>query len=259
MNNEILTELRKPFHPSQIEWKPGAINQDQTRALGLAYADVRAYQNRLDEVCGMDWSVSYMPWGDRIICHLTIAGVSRSSTGEAGAQSERNEIAGTAAEAQAFKRACSMFGLGRYLYNLPSIWVEYSREHRYFSEKGKQRLDQIVWQHHRNGLDGQAGPAEGQEGAGDQTSTTQAEPAGHRQETGASEDVGARLRTQFDELGQSLWGDQWQQVRLHNVERISNGQTQDHGQLSTDQLQRLIDGLKSLQRKRAAAKAKATA
>ena len=29
----------------------------------------------------------------------------------------------TAAEAQAFKRAGSCFGLGRYLYNLPETWV----------------------------------------------------------------------------------------------------------------------------------------
>ena len=30
----------------------------------------------------------------------------------------------TSAEAQAFKRACSCFGLGRYFYNVPEIWVE---------------------------------------------------------------------------------------------------------------------------------------
>jgi len=259
MNNEILTELRKPFHPSQIEWKPGAVNQDQSRALGLAYADVRAYQNRLDEVCGMDWSVSYLPWGDRIICHLTIAGVTRSSTGEAGAQSERNEIAGTAAEAQAFKRACSAFGLGRYLYNLPSIWVEYSRENRYFSEKGKQRLEQIVWQHYRNSM-GEAStadaPAMEQNGSG-QPSTTQAALAGHRQEAPAGSqqpDVAAALREQFDALGLQLYGAQWPEIRSHNTERISGGRTKDAGELTAEQVQKLIDGLKSLQRKRTKAK-----
>ena len=35
-----------------------------------------------------------------------------------------NENAGTSAEAQAFKRACSCFGLGRYLYDLGGIWVD---------------------------------------------------------------------------------------------------------------------------------------
>ena len=110
---DLLVALQQPFHPQQISWKPRSVSKDGTRALALAYADLRGYQNRLDEVCGLEWSVSYTPWGDRVICHLTINGITRSSTGEADSQAEKSEIAGTAAEAQACKRACSMFGLGR--------------------------------------------------------------------------------------------------------------------------------------------------
>ena len=87
---QVLDELRKPFHPSQITWKPGAVKGE--RALALAYADLRAYMNRLDDVCGSDWSVAYEPWGeDRIICRLTILGVTRSSTGETTNESERSD------------------------------------------------------------------------------------------------------------------------------------------------------------------------
>lgn len=268
---EILNELRKPFHPSQVTWRPGAVNSDQTRALGLAYADLRAYQNRLDEVCGLNWSVSYTPWGDRIICHLTINGVTRSSTGEPDAQSERSEIAGTATEAQAFKRACAMFGLGRYLYHLPSIWVEYNRENRYFTDKGKQRLEQIVWQHYRNALNSSASdetatsqeeqptPATALPGtdageASERTLAPELSPNGNGTANGKSaaqdEERMILLQKQFHDLGQQLYGDQWAQVSRHNVERISEGQTNNSAQLSADQIQRLIDGLKSLQRKR---------
>lgn len=270
---EILNELRKPFHPSQVTWRPGAVNADQTRALGLAYADLRAYQNRLDEVCGMDWSVSYTPWGDRIICHLTINGVTRSSTGEPDAQSERSEIAGTATEAQAFKRACAMFGLGRYLYHLPSIWVEYSRENRYFSEKGKQRLEQIVWQHYRNALNSDVAtdettpPPEAQSSAdtgeaagsvqgversrnGGEAANGKASAQNEAQNESHDEDRMTLLQKQFHDLGQQLYGEQWAQVSRHNVERISEGQTNNSAQLSAEQIQRLIDGLKSLRRKR---------
>lgn len=71
MSNELLEQLRRPFHPSQVEWKPGAVKGE--RALAMAYADVRTYMTRLDEVCGTDWSVKYEPWGtDRIICLLTV-------------------------------------------------------------------------------------------------------------------------------------------------------------------------------------------
>ena len=48
-----------------------------------------------------------------VTCELTIFGLgSHSATGEEWAD---NDNAGTIAEAQAFKRACSCFGLGRYL------------------------------------------------------------------------------------------------------------------------------------------------
>ncbi|MBL0158826.1 MAG: hypothetical protein IPP47_17210 [Bryobacterales bacterium] len=41
-----------------------------------------------------------------------------------------NDNAGTAAEAQAFKRACSCFGLGRYLYDLEGQWVDLDEKKR---------------------------------------------------------------------------------------------------------------------------------
>lgn len=157
--NQTLDELSQPFHPSRITWRPGALTGKKDKALALAYADLRAYQNRLDEVCGMDWSVSYTPWGDRIICHLTINGITRSSTGEPDSDSERSEIAGTTAEAQAFKRACAMFGLGRYLYHLPTLWVDYDAPNQRFTDKAKVRLQGVIAQHYQRFLDGQPASA----------------------------------------------------------------------------------------------------
>ena len=153
MNENILEELKRPFHPSDITWKPQAITKDQTKAMACAYGDLRAYQNRLDEVCGMNWSVTYTPWGEtKVVCHLTINGVTRSSTGESDSQSERSEIGGTAAEAQAFKRAAAMFGLGRYLYELPSVWVEYDANSKQFTDKAKAKLEGIIVQHYQRYL-----------------------------------------------------------------------------------------------------------
>lgn len=146
--NEILEELKKPFHPSRITWKPGSIKGDKTKAMALAYADLRAYQDRLDEICGMDWAVTYTPCGDKLICHVTINGITRSSTGEPTAEAERNEIDGTVTEAQAMKRACAQWGLGRYLYDLPTMWVEWDNEHKRFTDQGKARLTGMIAQHY---------------------------------------------------------------------------------------------------------------
>ena len=110
--------------------------------MALAYADLRSYQDRLDEVCGIDWSVEYLPWGnDRIIARLTINGVTRASTGEMSASEAKGDNGGTVAEAQAFKRACAMFGLGRFLYDLPSPWVEFDPQRKRITEAGLAELN----------------------------------------------------------------------------------------------------------------------
>ena len=118
---ELLAELSKPFPASAVYWRAGSTTRDKKRAQALPYAEPRVYEDRLNAVCPGLWSVTFKPWGERLICELAIGGLTRSSTGE-----ENDGFApGTATEAQAFKRACSKFGLGRYLYDVPISWVEY--------------------------------------------------------------------------------------------------------------------------------------
>jgi len=138
---DILEKLRIPFPPAAISWLPGSTNGDKTKCMAMAYADLREYMQRLDDVCGLNWSVTYTPWGERIVCHLTINGVTRSSVGEMDNSSVKNEIGGTVAEAQAFKRAGAMFGLGRYLYNLPSVWVEFDDKKRRITDSAVSDLN----------------------------------------------------------------------------------------------------------------------
>lgn len=237
MNENLLAELRKPFHPAHVTWKPETVRKDQTAALALAYADLRAYQNRLDEVAGLDWSVTYTPWGERIVCHLTINGVTRSSSGEPDSQAERSEIAGTAAEAQAFKRACAMFGLGRYLYNLPSVWVEYDQNTKQFTDKAKAKLESIIVQHYRRWLNESQGQND-------------AQPTGQMQATAEPNPELETLRTQFAQLGEELYGVQWEQVARHNIERITGGESSDSGALDMEQMQKLLEGMRKLQKRR---------
>lgn len=137
----LLAQLAQPFAPEHMTWKPGSTTRDGNKCMALAYADLRAYQDRLDAVCGLDWSVEYQPWGNgRIIAKLTIQGVTRASTGEMDAQDEKSGIGGTVAEAQAFKRAAAMFGMGRYLYDLPNEWVEFDSQRKRITDAGLNTL-----------------------------------------------------------------------------------------------------------------------
>ena len=65
--------------------------------------------------------------GTGLICRLTILGKVREDVGEAAANDAHTF---TSAAAQAFKRACAKFGLGRYLYHLPSMWAPYDEGKR---------------------------------------------------------------------------------------------------------------------------------
>ena len=142
----IVAELQKPFRPEQVQWKPGAVSKDKTRAMALAYVDSRAYMEQLDEVVpGWEDEYKLNVLTDRVIvlCHLTVAGVTRTGDGEAllvdnGGKPDPNAV--TSASAQAFKRACAKFGLGRYLYDLPRVWVDYDPDKRYFTRDALAQL-----------------------------------------------------------------------------------------------------------------------
>ncbi|HET9281807.1 MAG TPA: Rad52/Rad22 family DNA repair protein [Candidatus Angelobacter sp.] len=134
----FVAELEVPFSPSVIEWRVVNVSEDRSRGQVIPYADQRAYTDRLNELfTPAGWTRKYTVHTSAtfersrdnkvaakvfVTCDLTIHGIgSHSATGEEWTD---NENAGTSAEAQAFKRACSCFGLGRYLYNLSGVWVD---------------------------------------------------------------------------------------------------------------------------------------
>ena len=133
----IYDALSQPFDVKDIEWRAGSTSRDKKRAQALPYADVRCYETRLDEVLGPNWSCGFTTWGEqRIICEVTLTvdgqGITRSSTGEFDSGDKIAQ--GTTAEAQAFKRACSRFGLGRFIYSIPVQWVGYDEQTRKLTE-----------------------------------------------------------------------------------------------------------------------------
>ena len=137
----IYAALAAPFPTELVELKPGATTADKTRALALAYVDSRGYQDRLDAVVGPDnWQVAYRQLGDNaLVCRLQILGITREEIGECADPRDANRW--TVASAQAFKRACSAFGLGRYLYSLGrNLWADFNGDKKWFKdERGRLR------------------------------------------------------------------------------------------------------------------------
>jgi len=140
LTQQMREKLREPFPVEEHAFKPAALTRDKTRGLGLAYVDPRRYADRLDQV-DPAWRDEYkvIATNDRVmvLCRLTVGGLTRQNGGECTLSDEN---AFTSAVAQAFKRACAKFGLGRYLYSMPRIWAAYDQSGRSFSDAGYRRL-----------------------------------------------------------------------------------------------------------------------
>ena len=137
---KLLSELEVPFSPDQVRWRVTNTTNDKKRGQIVPYADSRAYTDRLNALfTPQGWTREYkvetmtnitrVKKGESIVsgkvlvtCTVTILGIgSHSGTGEEWADDDNGM---TSADAQAFKRACSCFGLGRYFYDIQAVWVD---------------------------------------------------------------------------------------------------------------------------------------
>ena len=126
----LFTQLAEPFDTNEIKWRVTHTTRDGSRGAVIPYADPRAYTDRLNQLfTPTGWTRTYevstisavtRMKKDKLIqtgkvlvtCTLTITGLGcHAGSGEDWAD-ESNAM--TTAEAQAFKRAASCYGLGRY-------------------------------------------------------------------------------------------------------------------------------------------------
>lgn len=131
---DIAAQLAAPFALDDIDFLPkGKVEREgKTLCMALPYADPRVYQDRLNAIAYGEWSTPapvVIVAGNKLICYVTVilCGVPHTDVGEAN---NNEENTGTEAFAQAFKRACSQFGLGRYLYNLEKEWVPFNAQRK---------------------------------------------------------------------------------------------------------------------------------
>jgi len=152
---DIKMALEVPFDPSEIKWRVTATSTQQTklgpqkRGQVVAYADQRAYTDRLNAIFGeWGWTRNYdvqvaqnferKSSSDKtqtaisakvvVVSRVTIHQLgTHTGVGEEWADDEN---AATRAEAQSFKRACACFGLGRYLYDFDKVWVDLDQYNR---------------------------------------------------------------------------------------------------------------------------------
>lgn len=129
---DVFAKLKRPFPLNRVHWRVGATTRDKSKCIPLAYIDARDAMQRLDEVVGPEnWQCRY-PLADSglLICEIGI-NIDRASglavdgewiwkangAGDTQVEAEKGKAS------DAFKRAAVLWGIGRYLYSLPSVWV----------------------------------------------------------------------------------------------------------------------------------------
>ncbi len=125
---KIIFKLKMPFRAEEVKWLPGARGPNNTMQ-AMAYVDARAVMNRLDWVFGPSgWEDEYTHLENgRFLCCLRcrFPGDQWVVHGGGGALSKQDDSGDQikAAMSEALKNAAIRFGIGRYLYELPKLYL----------------------------------------------------------------------------------------------------------------------------------------
>jgi len=119
-------ELAAPFAPEAVEWRVQGKAAPGQRAQVVAYISARAVAERLDSVVGpggwaFDWQPLHVDAAGEVQTArgvLTIYGVAKADVGTGS-----NFEASKGCVSDCLKRCAVLWGVGRYLYAIPAVWV----------------------------------------------------------------------------------------------------------------------------------------
>ncbi|MCB0252123.1 MAG: hypothetical protein KDI55_00155 [Anaerolineae bacterium] len=151
-SRRLLHELSQPWNPRSVQWRiQYGEKNDRNQFKVVPYIDARQVQDRFDTVCGTGWKAEFTEFGSGIVCctisiHTENGWVSRSDGGPGmpeyppiayssdpkdGAanrkmfsrRSAEMDTDSKGAFSNAFKRAATMWGVGRYIYLARSHYI----------------------------------------------------------------------------------------------------------------------------------------
>lgn len=122
LTKEDIQVLRGSFAKDRLGVKVQSFNKERTRAMLVLYLQHTDVQDRLEQV-DPAWTcevINEERAGDTVYVRsrMTLKGVSRENVGEGGDPKS--------AYSDALKRCAMLFGVGRYLYDSPTVWTEYN-------------------------------------------------------------------------------------------------------------------------------------
>lgn len=146
--SNIIERLKEPLDIRDVDFRIHSINKSGYATI-LAYKDARVDMNRLDEVCGVNWQDDYKLIDGQLFCGIAIKIEDEWIwRWDVGAESFTEKVKGRASDA--FKRAGFRWGIGRELYDYPTIQVKLNQnEFKVENERARQtwnlKLKEWVW------------------------------------------------------------------------------------------------------------------
>lgn len=141
--------LSAPFPPERVSWRVGSMKKDKSAGMALAYLDARDVMGRLDEVCGpAGWQCKYSHAQGKTVCDLGVK-VDGEWVWKADGAGDSDIEAEKGALSDAFKRAAVRWGIGRYLYDIPSPWVQVN-EWKQIEKAEYEKLEGLLKAHTAN-------------------------------------------------------------------------------------------------------------
>ena len=151
---ELKSALEQPFPHDTVQFLLKDVRQEDGKwtCLAFPYCNKRVYEDRLNTLAYGEWHTPHTaPYihDNKLIIPATIilCGVTHTDYGEAfltvpakNGTSREDENSATEAYSQAFRRACSKFGLGRYLYNLSKLRLPYDPKYKGLALKRAEQL-----------------------------------------------------------------------------------------------------------------------
>jgi hypothetical protein len=149
---QVMKKLSQPLDASNISWRVQSIVGGGKYAILLGYKDARVDMMRLDEATGGSWQNKY----ERDEKGVLRCGIAIKTDGEwiwkwsNGVESQTEQEKGEYSDA--FKRAGFMWGIGRELYELPTMFVSLKPEEvdavggGKFKQTSKLRVNDWSWE-----------------------------------------------------------------------------------------------------------------
>jgi len=152
----IYEQLAAPFPPEAVSWRVGPSNKKKrqretgdnnakaTKGQVLAYLDARDVMDRFDAACGPDgWQNRYTHAEKKTVCEIGVRTEAGEWVWKADGAGDSDMEAEKGALSDAFKRAAVRWGVGRYLYHLPTPWIDLD-EREQIPDAERRRLEAML-------------------------------------------------------------------------------------------------------------------